>query len=663
MPEEETITRVSKDLTDEERRAEAKRRSDARKGIVAETGVTTTPLQDLSIGLSEGQNITQTDLTGPTVLSSENGRATIDQIEEDVLITPEDTTPPPEPPSTEDLLLQAEADAGKDEATRRFEAREKEVNDFLIQQQANLSTSRQRQLSNIAAQFGSFGKKLEASTKRRVRLQETIGARFGGRFTIEHTADLVKDQIDKGFDALRDLGIQEQAAIGKIEDAFDSKSHALALKAFGALQALKEQKLKKFDEIEKLQQDALKLQQEEEKKLDQQELIAEQLEAGLTSPVKIFSALGGEVSFDAITAITKELGLDKDADKKFISGTKTQGAGVFDPNTGVFKPLRAAIGVGGGEVGSSGLSFPTDADIKNMSAEARDFVTKVMRQLPTKLKDSEQEKKERQKEALFDFNRGRKIQEVVDEINGFIIQNKEDEGIAKVFRRLSIGTGLELNEISAALNNNDPVKAMTTVENANLEKAEGELSEVVSAQSIIKNANRVLDLLKDVPSDKLGKFDAISLKFEKIGGFTDDEVLKTQQLETALTNLLNEIRRKSLGTAVTESEVAFLEPILASIADQPNIIETKIDELIVGTMNNHNRARSVTGLPEVTQSQLLNNDERLLLYESLAEELITDSFSGVSNQDLFNDILGNASSSPDTGTQDNVDFFNNLQPQ
>lgn len=585
--------------------------------------------------------VAQGNLQGPTVLSSEAGKETIDQIRE--VIAPDDVVEEEVAPTIEETLLQQDLDEGKDESTLRFEEREKEVNIFFKTQQKNLNTSRRRQLANISSQYSAFTRSIEKSTKRRTRLQETIGARFGGRFTIEHTADLVKEQVDLGIQALEDLFVKENVAKGRIEDAFDAKSHALALKSFQELNTIRAEKEKKFDEIEKMQQEALALQQEEDKKLANQELIAGELEKGLTNAVDIFSALGGDVSFDEILNITKELNLD--AGEAFTLGEKAirfdaEGK-VIARGSGVGGAPVSVTGVGASTAGISsagGRDFPTDADIKAMNTEERDFVNKVIRQLPTKLKDSILEKAERQKEALFDFWRGRKIQEVVDEINGFIIQNTADAPIASVFRRLSIGTGLELSEISAALNNNDPIKAMTTVENANLEKAEGELSEVVSAQSIIKNSNRALELLKTAPLDKLGAFDGRVFKITKLKELTDSETAKTQQLETALVNLLNEIRRKSLGTAVTQSEVQFLEPLLASILDQPGIIKTKLDELKVGTVNNHNRARAVTGLPEVTETQLLDNEERLGLYESLAEANIISEFSGLSNEELSAEI-------------------------
>ena len=283
------------------------------------------------------------------------------------------------------------------------------------------------------------------------------------------------------------------------------------------------------------------------------------------------------------------------------------------------------------------LTFPTDSDIENLTMDERNVMQGVMRLLPTKLKDALAEKKERQKEVIFSYRQGKTFQTIADEFQGFIIDPKVsdiDRSLASSLRAMATGTDLDLRDISAPINLGDPVKAIINVENANLTEAQGELKEVSSSRALIKNANRVLDLLEKAPTNNLGAFDGKKFKVKKFAGLSDAEIQRTQQLETAMVNLLNEIRRKSLGTAVTESEVSFLEPLLTSLLDQPEIIQTKMNELKFGTINVHNEARGTVGLPIVNEEQILDNKLRLDLYRG-EDSGTTSSPDGLSDEEAY----------------------------
>ncbi|MEA3272509.1 MAG: hypothetical protein U9P90_02470, partial [Patescibacteria group bacterium] len=285
-------------------------------------------------------------------------------------------------------------------------------------------------------------------------------------------------------------------------------------------------------------------------------------------------------------------------------------------------------------IGDTG--YPTDEDIENLSLEERNVMQAIMRLLPTKLKDALQEKKERQKEVIFSYRQGKSFQTIADEFQGFIISpdvSFEDKNLATNLRVLSTGTGLDLREISAPINLKQPLKAMTNVENANLSEVQGELSEVSSSRSLIQGADRVLDLLKKAPTKYLGKFDGQKFKVKKWFGLSDEDAQKTQRLETAMVNLLNGIRRESLGTAVTEAEIKFLEPLLTSLLDQPTMIKTKMNELKVGTMLLHNEARGTANLPQIDERQLLDNKLRLQVYR---DKQISD---GLSSEEAYQEYL------------------------
>lgn len=593
---------------------------------------------------------------GPTVLSSENGKDTMTEIEETIAPPPEDTTEEVPPVTAEDTLLQQEIDAGKDAATLRAEEKTTAVTDFFAEQSKTLNASRKKQLSNITSQFKQFARKTEQSTKRRVKLQETIGARFGGRFTIEHTADLVKEQVDIGIQALEALAVRENTAKGKINDAFDTKDNARALKEFNVLQAIIKQKEEKFDEIEKMQQDALKLQQEEEKKLGRQELIAEELDKGLTSALDIFTALNGEIPFDEITAITDELGLE-DAGKDFtLSGADIR----FDAEGKVIargSKVGTGLGTGGAGGGGGGEVLP---DVKTATADERRTMERIIRQLPVKLKDNVAERPILEQNILADIRRGMSFQEIADEMKGFVVQNEEDMPLASTLRIFAVGSDVDLGEVSAAINSGSFEQAMLAIENAQLGNVDSFFAPTDKARSTIKQGTAVLNILNDpdFPKEKLGAFDAVKFKFDKVADTTNADDIKIQQLESALQLLNAPIRVEIVGTAATEAEMSKITGFQAGINDQPDIVETQVTELVDSVLRFHNEARGQRGLPVVTVDQLGDNTARLGVYQGIADEKQQSAFDSMSNSDLDSEIdkelgEGSTTSLSSTGLDDN----------
>lgn len=260
-------------------------------------------------------------------------------------------------------------------------------------------------------------------------------------------------------------------------------------------------------------------------------------------------------------------------------------------------------------------------DLQNTTAEEDRVISNVMRLLPTKLKDNVKEVPQRQLEILADIRRGLGIQEIADKLKGFVLDEKlspEENNLANTFRSFAIGSDAELGDIAAAINRGNDLKAMTTVENANLDTIDGVLKDAPEARTIIERAQKIQDMLDEVPESDLGQFDGRKFKVKRFFGLSNEEAQKIQSLETQMVLLLNDIRRKSLGTAVTESEVQFLQPMLTSLLDQPEIIDTKLTELRNGTVLEHNNAREQTGLPPVNEAQILDNEARLQMYRDIS---------------------------------------------
>ena len=91
-----------------------------------------------------------------------------------------------------------------------------------------------------------------------------------------------------------------------------------------------------------------------------------------------------------------------------------------------------------------------------------------------------------------------------------------------------------------------------------------------------------------------------------------------------LAQLVAAMRNRLSGTAVTESEKAFLEPLIPDIGDQPGIIVAKLEQIRQGALDETNNYRSLSGLPELTDaSQIRNYSSRKPLYEKEDEGTVS----------------------------------------
>lgn len=168
--------------------------------------------------------------------------------------------------SPEALLRSGKATAEKtpdqiaqENIQKQYEQGLKEMSSILDPLKRQLEANKIDQIDSIKRQYVQLREAQEEANERRVRLEETIGVRFGGaRYAPEHTADLVQEQIDIGLQKIQDLNSEEQQAISKIQGAFDEKSYTIALKEYEGLKELRKARTDEIDKLQKATAEALK---------------------------------------------------------------------------------------------------------------------------------------------------------------------------------------------------------------------------------------------------------------------------------------------------------------------------------------------------------------------------------------------------------------------
>lgn len=208
-----------------------------------------------------------------------------------------------------------------------------ETNAFYDDLANTLDASKRDQIARIKSQYNALRLKQEQANERRVRLQETIGVRFGGRFAIEHTADLVQEQINLGIVALNALASEASGLIADINNAFDEKSFSLALVKHEELKEIREARDKKLKEIEDAQLEGLKTMQEQLRRSTRDLTIADVLNQGINDPLQILGLLNFDEQGNRIGDFTAEEINDTVENLKFEKETTE----IVSPNTQFIK--------------------------------------------------------------------------------------------------------------------------------------------------------------------------------------------------------------------------------------------------------------------------------------------------------------------------------------
>lgn len=89
---------------------------------------------------------------------------------------------------------------------------------------------------------------------------------------------------------------------------------------------------------------------------------------------------------------------------------------------------------------------------------------------------------------------------------------------------------------------------------------------------------------------------------------------QAQELQAAVADLTAQFRKDIAGSAVTDNEAKFLEPLIASLSDRQSNFMEKLDAMQNRIKTQYNTTRGVAGLPEVNVKQILDRNARLELY-------------------------------------------------
>lgn len=463
----------------------------------------------------------------------------------------------------------------------------------------------------------------------------TAGADTGGssRYAPLSSVGLLSAQETQGIKVLTALDKQERIAVAEAKAAQQSNDFQLL-----------EKKLNLIDSIRTEKSSAMEGMRGSMMQSQRDNSIAELIAGGVTDPIEILTTLnnaGGDFTIEEITGSLKNL---KDSlgggnslfsfkpehvgpllgvgltmpDIQAMQEDFATGAPLSDILAGVSPEQQAAVKA------ALGVAANTSNLTPGVGAKNSDDEYIVRQRLFTSLKNQLFGKNSSDKEGaqltgmisnLRDL--GLSPQQIIDQLTGFTpgIQSPYNQEFANIIRSNvddPADITSNLNSLSSILNTGDYKKALQKVENVAMKRAleldsEGYLGDT-SAKTTLSNARDLKAAVEEAEAF-IGPFSGTYQQL--LGKLKSGEAAK---VKAKITNLYAKFKTDLAGTATTESELRFLEPLIGSITDSDANLKAKIDEMERATLNRLNQTRGSVSLPKVTTWEAIYPAHRLPLY-------------------------------------------------
>lgn len=517
---------------------------------------------------------------------------------------------------------------------------------LLEQMQKNADSQARQALNRIQNQYNLREQEQRALTASGVNsIKSVLNMAGSSRYAPISSQGIISAAESAGIKALSALDAEEQQLIGEVKAAQASNDYQLL-----------EKKLKVLDEVKRAKSEATATLQadmqatEEQSRIDN--LIATEIASGNADPIAIFQAIRAQGDNVPLSTITNALtNLNSLSGKSGIGGTGfklenksigqllgsgwtapdiqalqadlNSGASLDDVLAGVDPEMQEVVKEAFGLKPGTNVNVRPGLGAKTGTEEA--FIrTRLFAKIAPILNKGTLSDADR---AIIDSriaefrDAGLGEQEILDTLAG--IPPEVNSPYNGTFRDLIVSNSetmekqtTNMGRLSQQLSSGNYQQAMNTVENLALTEAkkldpDGYMG-TATAQSYLKKSQELNKLLAKPEIQELTG--PISGTFENLKGkFRSKEA---QELRSKITSLVAEMRKDLSGSAVTESESRFLEPLIPSLTDSWENLSTKNKTLGENALSKYNSTRSVVSLPTVTAEEVIDPRKRLILYSN-----------------------------------------------
>jgi hypothetical protein len=449
-----------------------------------------------------------------------------------------------------------------------------------------------------------------------------------------------------GIRALTALDAEEQQLIGEVKSAQQANDYRLLESKLGLLDSVRQGKAKAVADLQAAQQ-------ETEQQVENDNFIAEAFSTeGLTDPVSIFNyikAQGGNVPLAEITSALKGMNelsggiggtgfkLENKGiglllgngftapDIKALQADLSAGASIDDVLAGVSDPdmqnaLKEAFG----------LKPETNMNVKpgvgaTTSTDEAFIRTRLFAKIAPILNKGALSDDDR---AIIDGriaefrDAGFGEQEILDTLAG--LPPEVNTPYNSTFRDLIVSNSdtiekqnQNIGRLSQQLTKGNYQQAMNTVENMAFTEARkidpDNYMGTGAAQFALKQAKELRKVL-DNAEDVVGPFDGTVEELK--GKLLKLKDPRAAEISAKITKLTAPMRNQLAGTAVTDSETTFLEPLIPELRDTMANFRIKVNELESQSLDRYNSTRSIVSLPTVTTEMVIDPKKRLQVYSN-----------------------------------------------
>ena len=160
--------------------------------------------------------------------------------------------------------------------------------------------------------------------------------------------------------------------------------------------------------------------------------------------------------------------------------------------------------------------------------------------------------------------------------------------------------------------NGDYLGAINTTESAKLRQAVDKDYSPDRVETNLRMVGKALDLIA-IHGENVGK---VQGNFFRLSAGLGLNTQDTVEIESLLTWMIAPVRNQIAGTAVTENEEIFLEPIIPQITDPEENLKAKLNTIQFAYLTGYNSSRTVNGLVKLEMKDIMDPLGKVRLYES-----------------------------------------------
>ncbi len=531
-------------------------------------------------------------------------------------------------PKTEEQLL---ADAMKTADNSGMFEESEEMKQLQNMMKANLDAQTQASLSAIQQQYAQkealMVKSQKASSK---GLENVLNLGGSARYAPISSMGLVDAKNRYDLETLTQLHAEEEAAKSRVLQAQREGNFALMEKQMGRLETLRKDKLsfaqKISESIAKQNKEMKDRLYEEEKEFKKTLTDISMSVAKNLAPKEVREAVANANDIgEAVTAAgdyLQEASGDLGSYLYYKREAMASGKNYMDYMSFLDKKQqiesRKASASGGSGTGDTGFGTYEQFTDESLALSA----------IPIQLRNTEAEKAYYMKGVKLGLAKGKNPYQIADDLMGFQIDKPDDfsKGIRQFLSIVNLDKG-QIQDVARLINSGNKAGAISLIENkAMSDQKKADPDSYVGESTARYYADKVAEIKKQIEDN--GLMDAIGPlegTAESISGrFKSGEAAKVM---AKVTSLVAEMRNHLSGTAVTDSEKKFLEPLVASLYDKKGIFITKLDEIKDNSLSRLNQVRKVAQLPELYEDQLLDRNKRVQVYSQsqiIGDEILNE---------------------------------------